>query len=160
MTAESHDPEAAAEARDVAAREATTTQQNMGDRENGDASNVSVMVGSDKSHNSEAPAEAGDVAARETTTTQQNMGDKENGDANNVSVPVGSASDGFQHLLEQVGTCGRWQIKIFLVASFCGVFTAFHNLGACKSCWRRRHTHALYLLRSYFIFYFFQCCKR
>ena len=54
-------------------------------------------------------------------------------DANNLGRSVG-ASEGFQQILLRVGNYGRWQKKVSVVASFCGVFTAFQNLSAGKSC--------------------------
>lgn len=83
------------------------------------------------SHESEAAAEAGGVQAKETTTImKESRADAENGDASTVPEGVVSASVGFQNLLLQVGNYGRWQIRVFLIASFCGVFTALHNISA------------------------------
>ena len=45
------------------------------------------------------------------------------------SLTPGEAFDKFLHY---VGGTGKWQWKMFLVTSFCGVFTAFHNLAAGK----------------------------
>ena len=38
--------------------------------------------------------------------------------------------EAFDKMLEYVGGNGRWQIAMFFFTSFCGIFTAFHNLGA------------------------------
>lgn len=55
------------------------------------------------------------------------------GDASAPLQQIESSSEGFQHILQSVGDLGRWQWKLFIVTSFCGVFTAFHNLAAGKS---------------------------
>lgn len=52
------------------------------------------------------------------------------GDADTPLQQIESSSEGFQHILESVGGLGRWQWKLFILASFCGIFTAFHNLAA------------------------------
>lgn len=83
------------------------------------------------SHESGAADEAGGVQGKETTTMmKESCADAENGDASTVPEGVVSASVGFQNLLLQVGNYGRWQIRVFLIASFCGVFTALHNISA------------------------------
>lgn len=43
-----------------------------------------------------------------------------------------SSSDCFHRILHSVGSFGKWQWKMFIVASSCGVFVAFHNLAAGK----------------------------
>ena len=43
------------------------------------------------------------------------------------------ASEAFSTLLRHVGGYGKWQWKMLFIASFCGNFTAFHNLGAGES---------------------------
>ncbi|KAG0720830.1 Organic cation transporter protein [Chionoecetes opilio] len=85
-----------------------------------------------------ATGEAGEVDAKEemdakeTTFTMkpEDRSSGENGDANNPAKRVGSASEAFEHILFQVGSYGKWQWKIFFIVSFCGIFTAFHNLSA------------------------------
>ena len=42
------------------------------------------------------------------------------------------ASEAFSTLLDRVGGYGKWQWKLLFITSFCGNFTAFHNLGAGK----------------------------
>lgn len=56
--------------------------------------------------------------------------------AEDASAPlqqIESSSEGFQHIMKAVGDLGRWQWKLFIVTSSCGIFTAFHNLAAGKS---------------------------
>lgn len=43
---------------------------------------------------------------------------------------IESSSESFQYILQSVGGYGKWQWKLFFVTSFCGIFTAFHNLSA------------------------------
>ena len=94
-----------------------------------------------KSHDSEVVAEARDSEAKETTTMMQQetgLEDTEKGEASNLFVRLKSASEGFKHVLLQVGSCGKWQIKVFLMTSFSGIWVAFHNLSAGKE----KATHA------------------
>lgn len=43
---------------------------------------------------------------------------------------ISSSSEAFEVILQSVGWNGRWQWQMFFITSFCGVFTAFHNLAA------------------------------
>lgn len=44
---------------------------------------------------------------------------------------------GFHSILHSVGGFGKWQWKVFFLGSFCGSFTAFHNLAAGKCMVKR-----------------------
>lgn len=108
----------------------------------------------EKTFDASASSEAGQEDVRETTSmvkqekegTQGSDREKRDiamfrGDADNSLLQVGSASEAFHYILLQVGGYGRWQWKLFFVSSFCGIFTALHNLSAGKSWWRRRREH-------------------
>ncbi|XP_042224820.1 organic cation transporter protein-like isoform X2 [Homarus americanus] len=45
-----------------------------------------------------------------------------------------SSSEMFQTILRHVGDYGKWQWRVGIITSFCGVFTAFHNLAAAFLC--------------------------
>ncbi|XP_071542407.1 organic cation transporter protein-like isoform X2 [Panulirus ornatus] len=47
-----------------------------------------------------------------------------------IEDSTSSSSQAFQSLLRMVGDNGPWQWRIFAITSYCGVFTAFHNLAA------------------------------
>ncbi|XP_042881764.1 organic cation transporter protein-like [Penaeus japonicus] len=40
------------------------------------------------------------------------------------------SSEVFEVIMKHVGSFGKWQWRMFFITSFCGVFTAFHNLAA------------------------------
>lgn len=84
-----------------------------------------------------ATSEAGQEDVKETTLMVNQDSDREKGDvpayrgnAENSLRQFSSASEAFQYILQQVGSYGKWQWKLFFVVSFCGLFTAFHNLSA------------------------------
>ncbi|KAK7085702.1 hypothetical protein SK128_014631 [Halocaridina rubra] len=43
---------------------------------------------------------------------------------------IQSCSQAFEVILDRIGRDGRWQWQLFFITSFCGMFTAFHNLAA------------------------------